>query len=102
MTGTPVEPNGTPAPIPADPAGVLVTARPSLPDMPDVTKAQIIALVQQAASVALAFGVQLTAAQEVAILGLSGTFSTVLILADAMIRRGRAKLVTAQITQSKT
>lgn len=43
----------------------------------------------------VAFGVDLSDVQMAAILGLSGTLSTTLIIADAVIRRGRSKMAAA-------
>jgi hypothetical protein len=66
---------------------------------PDVTAAQIIAIVQPfvTATIGLlvAFGIEMTDAQQVAIIAFTGAMatmiSTVLFLADAIIRSARAK-----------
>jgi hypothetical protein len=60
-------------------------------DMPDHTNAQIAALVQAVIAVAVAFGVDITEQQSVALIALSGLIGTVLIGADAAIRRERAR-----------
>ena len=64
--------------------------------MPDVTPAQIVALAQAVAGVAVAFGLPLSEAQSVALIGLVGVIATVLFGADAKIRNGRAKVLEAQ------
>lgn len=58
---------------------------------PDITKAQVAAVAQALLAVVVAFGVNITEEQSVALLGLSGIVAAVLTLADAAIRRGRAK-----------
>lgn len=65
---------------------------------PDITKAQIVAFLQPIISVAIAFGAPISDAQQVAILGLAGTLSTALLVADAVIRHGRSKLAATQAT----
>lgn len=61
-------------------------------NMPDVTKAQIIALVQAVLALVIAFGVDLTEAQQTAIIGLAGAVAIVLPIADAIIRNGRSRI----------
>jgi hypothetical protein len=58
---------------------------------PDLTRAQILAVVKSLIAVAVAFGVPLHPSQQIALLALVGTLSVVLISADAMIRRARAQ-----------
>jgi hypothetical protein len=60
-------------------------------ETPDVTKAQVIALVQAAIAVALAFGVNLSAAEQTKLLTVSGVIASVIVAADVAIRRGRQK-----------
>ena len=59
---------------------------------PDITKAQIVALLQPVLTAAVAFGAPLSEAQQAAILGLAGSISIALVIGDAIIRQGRAKL----------
>ena len=56
---------------------------------PDVTKAQLIALVQAVLGVAAAFGMDLSDEQRDAILQLVGQLGVALILADAGLRGAR-------------
>ncbi len=56
---------------------------------PDVTKAQIIALVGSVLTLLVAFGVDLTQPQRDAILDLTGQIGMALILADAGLRAAR-------------
>lgn len=63
-----------------------------LVEMPDITKAQIVALVQAVLALVIAFGVDLTEAQQTAIIGLAGAVAIVLPLADAIIRNGRSRI----------
>lgn len=58
---------------------------------PDVTLAQIVAIVKNALAVAIAFGAPITPSERVSILALSGSLGIALIAADAMIRRARAQ-----------
>lgn len=64
-----------------------------MPPMPDVTRAQIVALVQAIIGVAVAFGAPISDTQSTALLGLVGAIAVVLPLADAMLRRGRARMI---------
>lgn len=59
-------------------------------ETPDITKAQIVAVITPILACLVAFGVDLSDAQQQAILGLAGVVSTVLTLGDAIIRHGRA------------
>lgn len=59
--------------------------------LPDTTRAQIVALAQAGLAVAIAFGVPISDAQSVAVIALSTVLGTVLITADAAIRRERAR-----------
>lgn len=56
---------------------------------PDVTKVQVIALVQAILALLIAFGIDLSAAQTEAILTLSGQLGIALVLADAGLRGAR-------------
>ena len=60
-------------------------------DAPDHTKIQLVAVVQAVVAVAVAFGVPITNEQSVALLALAGVLGSVLIGADAAIRRERAR-----------
>jgi hypothetical protein len=60
-------------------------------DRPDHTRVQVIAVVQAAIAVAVAFGVSITDGQSVALVALAGVMGSVLIAADAAIRRERAR-----------
>jgi hypothetical protein len=60
--------------------------------MPDVTKTQLVALVQAVIAVAAAFGLPISDAQSAALIGLAAAGLVVLPIADAMIRRGRARI----------
>lgn len=65
---------------------------------PDVTKAQWLAFLTPIFAFLAAFGIfDLTEAQQLAIVGLSGSLSVAITLADALIRRGRAKVAAAEI-----
>lgn len=64
-------------------------------NMPDVTKAQVLALTQAALGVLVAFGAPITAAQSTAVIALVGAVAVVLIGGDAAIRRKRADVVIA-------
>lgn len=57
---------------------------------PDITKAQVVSVVTPVLAVLVAFGVDLSDAQQTAILGLAGVVATVVALGDAIIRHGRA------------
>jgi hypothetical protein len=56
---------------------------------PDVTKAQVLALMQAAIATAVAFGAPLTDVQQAALMALA--VFVVLVAADVHLRRGRAK-----------
>jgi hypothetical protein len=58
---------------------------------PDLTTAQILATVKAAIAVAVAFAVPLSQTQQVALIALAGSLGTVLVAADAAIRRARAQ-----------
>lgn len=66
-------------------------------DTPDITKAQIIALVQAVLALVVAFGIDLTDDQTTAIIGLAGALAVVLPLADAIIRNGRSRIYAAHV-----
>jgi hypothetical protein len=59
--------------------------------LPDHTRIQLVAVVQAVIAVAIAFGVPISEQQSVALLALAGVIGTVLIGADAAIRRERAR-----------
>jgi actin-like ATPase involved in cell morphogenesis len=58
---------------------------------PDLTRAQLLAVLQAAVAAAVAFGAPITAQQGAALLALAGALSVVLVGADAAIRRARAQ-----------
>ncbi len=58
---------------------------------PSVTPVQIVALVQQVLALLVAFGINVTEAQSIAIVALSGTVGAMLLFADARIRGKRAE-----------
>jgi hypothetical protein len=59
--------------------------------LPDHTRIQLVAVVQAIIAVAVAFGAPISDQQSVALLALAGVLGTVLIGADASIRRERAR-----------
>jgi hypothetical protein len=59
-------------------------------DTPDVTKAQIIALMQAVIGTAVAFGAPISDAQSVALLALVAVVAAFLTHSDAKIRVGRS------------
>lgn len=65
-------------------------------EMPDITRAQTVALVQAVIAVVVAFGVDLSDAQVTALIGLAGAIAVVLPLADAIIRNGRSRIAAAE------
>lgn len=75
---------------------------------PDITPAQIVALIQPfiTATIGLlvAFGIDMTEVQQTAILGFTAALATIvstgLFIADAVIRAGRARVAAAQVTAS--
>lgn len=62
---------------------------------PSITPAQIVAFVQPFLTLLIAFGLPLTDLQVTAIIGVSGSLSTALVIADMFIRRARANNATA-------
>jgi hypothetical protein len=58
---------------------------------PDVTKAQLLALVQAGIATLGALGFNLTAGQQTKVMLLSGVVATIVVAADVAIRRGRQK-----------
>lgn len=74
---------------------------PTLPaKTPDITSAQILALLQPLGSALIVLGVfHITDNQlQVVLLAVSGLLSLVLLIADALIRRGRSKAIAALAT----
>jgi hypothetical protein len=61
--------------------------------MPDITPAQIVAVVGNVIAVAVAFGVPIDAGQREAILALAGAFGAILVASDAHLRGRRANAV---------
>ncbi len=64
--------------------------------MPDVTPAQIVALVGAILAVAVAFGAPIDDAQRDAILQLASIVAPALVIGDAVIRNGRSRIAAAQ------
>lgn len=60
-------------------------------DRPDYTRVQVAAVAQAVIAAAVAFGVPISDQQSVALVALAGVIGTVLIGADAAIRRERAR-----------
>jgi hypothetical protein len=60
---------------------------------PNITIAQITAVLQAVIAVAVAFGLSITNEQQTAVLGLSAVIGLALTLGDAHIRHGRALAV---------
>ena len=58
-------------------------------DTPDVTRAQVVAVVQSGLAAAVAFGAPISEAQSVALLALAGALSAILVHGDATIRKAR-------------
>lgn len=69
-------------------------------ETPDITRAQVIAILQAFLAVLVAFGVDLSERQETALLGLAGALAVVLPLADAIIRNGRSRVYAAHVSKS--
>lgn len=61
--------------------------------MPDVTKADVLAIIQAVVALLIAFGLDLSDVQVASIIGLSAVIAGVLPLADAKRRNGRVPLV---------
>ncbi len=66
-------------------------------DMPDVTRAQIIAMVQAALGMAIAFGAPITESQSLAVMTLVGVIAAVLIHSDKGLRAARNETMQVQI-----
>lgn len=60
---------------------------------PDITPVQIVAMVQAVIAVLVSFSVPISDVQSSALLGLTTIIAAVLIVGDAAIRRGRAKII---------
>lgn len=76
---------------PLDPT--LTPGGESVTETPDVTKADIIALVQAVLALLIAFGLDLTDVQVASIIGLSAVLAGAIPIADAHRRAGRVPLV---------
>lgn len=68
---------------------------------PDITKAQIVAIVQPVITCAVAFGAPISEQQTTALLGLAGAISTALVIADAIIRNGRARMAAVKYSDKE-
>lgn len=69
-------------------------------ETPDITKAQVIAIVQAVLALVVAFGVHLSDKQQTAIIALAGAVAVVLPVADAIIRNGRSRVYAAHVAKS--
>jgi hypothetical protein len=65
--------------------------------MPDITLAQVVTLVGAVIALAVAFGVDITNDQKVAVVGLVTILGSVFLHSDAKIRNGRAEVAKAAI-----
>lgn len=84
----------TTATVTTSPTGTLQTAEvtASIPARtPDITPVQVGAALKFLVMVLLALGLHISQTDQVTIIGASGFICVVLITADALIRRGRAK-----------
>lgn len=68
---------------------------------PDITPAQVVALVQAVISVLVSFSVPISDTQSAALLGLTTVVASILIVGDAVIRRGRARIAEADVMNTK-
>jgi hypothetical protein len=64
---------------------------------PDITKAQILSLVTAVLGLAASFGLDLSTAQQAAIIAFVTAVLVFLPLADAIIRHGRSKVAAASV-----
>lgn len=64
-------------------------------ETPDVTRAQIVSVAGAVLGLAAAFGLHLTGAQQSAIVNTVEIVAPTLVVADALIRHGRAKALAA-------
>jgi len=58
--------------------------------VPDITPAQIVAVIANVIAVAVAFGVHIAKEQQIAILALAGALGSILVLSDSHLRSQRA------------
>jgi hypothetical protein len=65
--------------------------------MPDITKAQVLAIVQALIGLAAAFGLDVSPATRDAIVQVVTAFAIILPAADALIRHGRSKVAVAHV-----
>jgi hypothetical protein len=65
-------------------------------DTPDITQAQVLALLESIVAVAAALGFHLSDSERQALIGLAGVVAAFLMGADAFIRNGRAKASAAR------
>jgi hypothetical protein len=79
----PASPPPLPPPGVTDPPGIL-TGR-----FPDISPAQIVAVVGAVITVAIAFGANISKEQQIAILSLAGAVAAILLAADAHVRTRR-------------
>lgn len=70
---------------------------PEVITMPDVTKADVLAIIQAVVAVLVAFGLNLTEVQQASILGLATALAVALPLADAKRRSKRVDLAVKQM-----
>ena len=79
-------PDPADAPPPQPPPSSILTGR-----MPDLTAAQIVALVGAVITAAVAFGANISKEQQIAILGLVGSIAAILLAADSHLRSRRSQ-----------
>jgi hypothetical protein len=67
--------------------------------MPDITLAQIVAVIGAIFGMTAAFGLPVSQEKQEAIIGLITVLAPVLIAADAAIRHGRSRVAAAKVAQ---
>ena len=83
------DPGNTPPPAAAQSSSILMGR------MPDITSAQIVAVVGAVITAAVAFGANISKEQQIAILSLAGAVAAILLASDAHLRsrRGHAEAI---------
>lgn len=64
---------------------------------PDITRAQVVAIVQAALAIAVAYGFDIPPDARDALVQLATVLAAVLPLGDAVVRRGRARVVEREV-----
>ena len=59
--------------------------------MPDITKVQVVAIVKAGIALGLALGLPVSPAMQAEILAFAGVIASALVIADSIIRNGRAR-----------